>query len=84
MKTDTEAPNPPKFYTKTTTATKVGNDKYYDWQEAIDAAYASATDKTITVLQNSVMEDNYTIPDGVTLLGTFNAAGDCYTENQRA
>ncbi|WP_278566862.1 chitobiase/beta-hexosaminidase C-terminal domain-containing protein [Emergencia timonensis] len=80
LKTDTDAKISAKFIAETAPTLKVGNDKYYDWQEAIDAAYASATDKTITVLQNSVMEDNYTIPDGVTLLVPFNAAGDCYTE----
>ncbi|SCJ98528.1 Uncharacterised protein [uncultured Eubacterium sp.] len=80
LKTDIDARISAKFVADTAPTLKVGKDKYYDWQEAIDAAYASATDKTITVLQNSVMEDNYTIPDGVTLLVPFNAAGDCYTE----
>ena len=80
LKTDTDARISAKFVADTAPTLKVGKDKYYDWQQAFNAAYLSATDKIVTVLQDSVMEGNYTIPDGVTLLVPFNAAGDCYTE----
>lgn len=80
LKTDADAAISAKFVADTAPTLKVGTDKYYDWQEAIDAADSSATDKIIKVLQDSVMEGDYIIPSGVTLLIPFNAAEDCYTE----
>lgn len=80
LKSDADARISAKFVAETAPTLKVGKDKYYDWQEAIDAADSSNMDKIVTVLQDSVMEGNYTIPDGVTLLVPFNAIGDCYTE----
>lgn len=79
IKIDIDAQISAKFVSDTAPSLKVGTSRYYDWQEAIDAAAASDTDKIITVLQDSVMEGNYIIPDGVTLLVPFNSAEDCYS-----
>ena len=56
----------------------VGSKVYFSWDEAISEAESSDS-KVITLLRNGVMEGDYTIPSGVTLLIPFDDANTCYT-----
>lgn len=63
----------------------VGNQIYYNWQEAINAANFGS-DKTIVVLKDSTIPEGetYTIPSGVTLLVPFDEKHTCYTTKPEA
>ena len=63
-----------RFETMDTATFKVGNKTFTGLQAAIDDAQGSS-DKTITLTNNGSIYGNYTIPEGITLLIPFDAAG---------
>ena len=67
-----------RFETMDTATFKVGNETFTGLQAAIDDAQGSS-DKTITLTNNGSIYGNYTIPEGITLLIPFDAAGTVYT-----
>lgn len=60
----------------------VGDAIYFDWDDAIAAARdgQSASERIVSVLEDSAMEGDYTIPSGVTLLVPFDQQNTCYTD----
>lgn len=60
----------------------VGDAIYFDWDDAIAAARdgQSASEQIVSVLEDSAMEGDYTIPSGVTLLVPFDQQNTCYTD----
>ena len=69
-----------KFLDLSAPSLSVGGKRFFDWQEAIDAA-STGNDKTIVVLKDSAINEGetYTIPSGVTLLVPFDDKHTCYT-----
>ena len=74
-----------KFLDLSAPSLSVGGKRFFDWQEAIDAA-STGNDKTIIVLKDSVINEGetYTIPSGVTLLVPFDDKHTCYTTKPEA
>lgn len=79
---DSECSVGAKFIPADAPVLDVGNTVYFDWNEAIRAAQSGSNeiDKIVSVRQNSVMDGDYTIPAGVTLLVPFDDKNTCYKE----
>ena len=80
LKADEDSIITAKFIVHGTPILGVGRDVYFDMKEAIKAAQLSNTEKTIVVLKDCILNGDYVIPGGVTLLIPFNNENTCYTE----